>query len=194
MSEAMAAGRTRYLTGVACPRGHVAERFVSTRACVECARTRKHAWNKANPEKANAQKQAWFTANPDKTKALKSASQKRNRAAANARNQRYAASHREQLAAKNRVWEQANPDKVAAKVARRRAAKLNATPAWSDHVAIGMIYRAAEVIRTSGFDVHVDHAIPLQGKSVSGLHVHTNLQILTASANRSKSNSLIQGA
>lgn len=34
--EAQAKGLTRYFTGLPCKRGHVAERFVSTRACAGC--------------------------------------------------------------------------------------------------------------------------------------------------------------
>jgi hypothetical protein len=40
-AEAKAAGLTRYFTGVECGRGHAAERYTSTRACVECSATRR---------------------------------------------------------------------------------------------------------------------------------------------------------
>jgi hypothetical protein len=39
-----------------------------------------------------------------------------------------------------------------------------------------------------GFQWEVDHAIPLQGKKVSGLHVPTNLQVIPATMNRQKNN------
>lgn len=72
---------------------------------------------------------------------------------------------------------------------KRRAKKLLRTPSWVDYDAIRAIY--AEAFRISGetgIKHQVDHVLPLQGRLVSGLHVHTNMQILTRAANIRKSN------
>lgn len=66
--------------------------------------------------------------------------------------------------------------------AKRRAQKLNATPKWANLNEIKEFYLQCP----QGYEV--DHIIPLQGDIVSGLHVLNNLQYLTVSDNRSKSN------
>lgn len=72
---------------------------------------------------------------------------------------------------------------------RRRAAEIRQAPAWADSDAVRAIYAEAQrLTRETGIAHHVDHAVPLQGKLVSGLHVPANLQILTASENARKSN------
>ena len=187
-SAAKKMGVTRYFTGNACPRGHIAERLVTTRACSECAAEKKRDWLAKNPDKSNAQKRNWTALNLEKVRALKSANQKLHREAANARNLRYAEKNRERLRAKNAAWAQANPGKCTAKATRRRSALLQRTPPWADHYLIEGMYELAQVFRRTGLEIDVDHIVPLQGKKVSGLHVHDNLQLIASRANKVKSN------
>ena len=84
-----------------------------------------------------------------------------------------------------------HPDRLASKNMKRLARKIDATPAWADKVAIDYVYYAAKVIeRVYGTKWHVDHIIPLKGKTVCGLHVHNNLQLLAPLDNIKKSNKL----
>jgi len=78
-----------------------------------------------------------------------------------------------------------NPHIQKAILAKRRAAKLKATPKFAN------LNKIKEVYKNCPKGYHVDHIIPLQGKNVCGLHVEWNLQYLTPSDNHSKSNKLI---
>jgi ribosomal 50S subunit-associated protein YjgA (DUF615 family) len=72
---------------------------------------------------------------------------------------------------------------------KRHAAKLRRTPPWVDLEAIRALHaEARRLTLETGVEHHVDHVIPLQGRLVSGLHVHTNMQILTGSENSRKWN------
>jgi 5-methylcytosine-specific restriction endonuclease McrA len=89
-------------------------------------------------------------------------------------------------------WQKANPGKVNATNAKRRAAKLNATPYWltkEQLLEIQSYYDTAKELQwLSEEPLEVDHIVPLQGENVSGLHVPWNLQILPESLNCSKGN------
>lgn len=96
---------------------------------------------------------------------------------------------------RTKEWAAANAEraKVTAyqNCANRYAAKRNRTPKWltmEHRRQIRAVYAESMSRRQAGENVHVDHIIPLVGKTVSGLHVPWNLQILDASINCRKSN------
>lgn len=60
---------------------------------------------------------------------------------------------------------------------------------WANPDAIRQIYlEARRISQDTGVPHQVDHIIPLQGRLVSGLHVETNLRIITAAENLRKLN------
>lgn len=64
-------------------------------------------------------------------------------------------------------------------------AKQGRIPKWLAFEDVLPIYALA-----NRFDLTVDHIVPLNGKTVCGLHVPWNLQLLTASENARKGNRL----
>ena len=83
----------------------------------------------------------------------------------------------------------ANPAYFQAKVAKRRAIRIQRTVAWCDERVVRFIYATGRYMtKVTGQSWHVDHVVPLNGKNVSGLHVHFNLMVVPASVNLRKSN------
>ena len=91
--------------------------------------------------------------------------------------------YRNKLKAQQRAWISDHPHVKLSVQRKRELAKKNRVPPWADMDKIREVYRKA---KESG--MVVDHIIPLQGKLVSGLHVHNNLQLLPNSENSSKGN------
>jgi len=81
-----------------------------------------------------------------------------------------------------RTWRENNKPYDAHRAKLYRMRKQNQVPPWADIEKIKQIYLSCP----KGF--HVDHIVPLKGKTVSGLHVETNLQHLPAIENLRKRN------
>jgi 5-methylcytosine-specific restriction endonuclease McrA len=152
------------------------------------------AYHLANKEKAVARTRAWRAADPDRAKALDRAVYEKSTAKKSEQSKARYVEKRFELLAKNRAWRIANPHLVKANVIKYETQRAVATPPWADTDALKAVYLEAQRLREQGRDVHVDHIIPLQGKKVSGLHVPSNLQILSAKANLAKGNKILETA
>ena len=94
----------------------------------------------------------------------------------------------------NKKFDKLHPEFKRHAAAKRRALLLQATPKWADMKKICEVYQEARRLELEdGILRHVDHIHALRGKTFRGLHVHWNLQILTATENLQKSNKLILG-
>lgn len=73
-----------------------------------------------------------------------------------------------------------------------KAKLLQATPMWADARVNEHIYvQCAQLSADTGGRFEVDHIVPLDNKLVCGLHVETNLRIITKSHNCSKKNRFV---
>jgi Zn ribbon nucleic-acid-binding protein len=100
----------------------------------------------------------------------------------------------EQCRERDRRWARENPGENRAKATARRALELRRMPpslTKEDRKEIRLIYLyAAAWSKATKVRHDVDHILPLQGRSVSGLHVPWNLQIMTWYDNLKKGNRL----
>jgi len=148
--------------------------------CRDCHKAANRKFHTENLEARTIKAREWRAANKSKAREIWRRHHQNN---AEARAQQYA------------EWARKNPDKRAATSAKRKAAKLLATPAWVDWGKVAAIYAEAKAIQAqTGIPMHVDHIVPLQGENVCGLHWEGNLQILTASQNVAKHNRLTDEA
>lgn len=158
-------GKTRYFTGIPCKHGHIAERMVNNRACVDCqkkAKLKNYAKSDVTKSSQAMRSRRWYLENKDKADAA------------------------------SKKWAEKHPEAVNARFAKRRATVRNRIPKWANIEKIKEFYKTAKDMESStGIKYHVDHIIPLQGENVSGLHVETNLQIIDSFSNWSKGNRLL---
>ena len=100
----------------------------------------------------------------------------------------YMEANKESVSKRHSRYKKDNKHRYAMSQANRRASQLMATPVWADMQAISDIYLEAEYMQ-----MEVDHIVPLNHRLVCGLHVPANLQLLTKSENRRKSNTFEAG-
>lgn len=165
--------------------------------CKTCKIAYTKEWGIKNKDKTNAYKRAWKKRHPEQNKALNKVYSARLevRQHSNKLQRARYANNPEKYRAQCRAWSKANIDVMVAKNAKRRAAKLQRTPAWltaDDWKWINWHYKHAKVMsKMYGEPYHVDHKAPLQGETVCGLHVPLNLQVISEFENLSKGNKFL---
>lgn len=158
--------------------------------CKVCANARAQAWRKKNPERARAHDARYASENRPLVNQRKREQRAANPEASRETVRKWRAQNLDRARRASRAWYAANPVRSRAQEAKRRAAKLQAFAAWADTELIQDIYAYARIMREHGVDCHVDHIVPLQGRTVCGLHTHDNLTVLLPEHNQAKSNRL----
>jgi len=159
------------------------QRYRKNESLKEARLNRTREWKKNNNERVKEKAREWRTKNSEQhKKSLREWKEK----------------NREHVRKVHREWTKKNiirvREKSAACAAQRRAIHLKATPSWADLAAIKAIYReCSRLTNETGIKHHVDHIFPLRSKYMCGLHVESNLQIITASENMRKNNKIWPG-
>lgn len=151
--------------------------------CKPCSIEKSRKWNLENKERSDASCEKYRKNNPQILKNW------------HERNPGYAKNYLKD-------WLKKNPEKVKANSKRardrdrekiyvlngsRRAFAKQATPAWANKWFMAQAHELAKLrTKITGFKWHVDHIVPLKGKTVCGLHVESNLQVIPASLNLKK--------
>lgn len=154
-------GLKRYFTGRPCKHGHICERMTGNSGCVECHRIVSLAYSAKSYDK----RRQYYLDNKEKIDEYQRI---------------YHQENKERIAENFKKWRKAKPWKYREAGARRKSAKLSATPFWACIDTIKGIYKTCP----KGW--HVDHIVPLQNPNVCGLHVPCNLRHLHRRENEVK--------
>ena len=157
--------------------------------CPKCRQAANEKWNRANKEKRRKHQEAYRNTHPDRIKKSREKYKETNPLGFQNARKKWEENKQQKARILKREWRLLHKGQVNSWRAKSRALKKQATPDWASKKAIEEIYqKAAELTKATGIPHEVDHVYPLQSKYLCGLHIETNLQILTREQNRAKGN------
>jgi 5-methylcytosine-specific restriction endonuclease McrA len=191
----------RYFTGLACSRGHIAERRVSDHGCVECSRL-KAASSKERDRRRDYMRdhqRNYRRAHPDRVKASRQKRDKGERAAQKrllrakptSRHREVLSKsfqkHKAQRTADTRAWRHRNKAASSLHVRAAKAKRRAAEGKFTKPDIIALLASQKAICAACPSDIaenfHVDHVRPL---ARGGTNWPDNLQLLCPTCNRSK--------
>lgn len=210
-------GSRNYYTLKKCPRGHSGARVVKKRACATCvsidnAKRSKNRYISKREEICQEKRQRYHE-DPEYRDKVKSQNkiwyQNNSDYAIRKQSERYWSdpeSHREWHRSYYRCnkerkimyqidYKDKNPERVKAWQSSNRDGRISRTFDLDKDLTQFVLEQAYGLSREReelfGFKWHVDHAIPLMGKLVSGFHFWNNIQVIPAHVNWVKYNRMI---
>ena len=155
----------------------------------EASIARSAKWREENKEQKKQLARQYYLQNKEKIKAQVKARVDANKEAKRLVDKEYYEKNKEKVKSNVSKWQSANRARCNENSARYDASKIKATPKWANIDRIKCYYSVAAMLNREGLEMwHVDHIVPLRGKTVCGLHVENNLRVITQSENCSKSN------
>lgn len=160
--------------------------------CKECVSKSARRYYDENKEQLKKKWKKYYENNKEKCNKASAKWAKENVEKSRARFLRYRHKNLEKVNNYNRLRRLSNLARDAAKTAKRRSRKREATPNWltEEHMLqiLSFYEESSRLSKSTGVKHHVDHIVPLRGKNVCGLHVPWNLQVITAEENLKKRN------
>jgi len=141
-------------------------------------RARAMAKYQANKDAYNARTKRWYESNKQRSRE---------------NDRKWMAEHPGRINAWRREQYRLNPAVAIARLAARKARKLQAQPKWLSAIQKAQIQEFYEIARArsvqTGIQHDVDHIFPLVNPDFCGLHVPWNLQVLSGEENKKKNTS-----
>lgn len=157
--------------------------------CRACMRAYKRVYTNANADKVRAYNSGWRRNNPQKVKENAARFYQNNSEKVKETVRSFYRANSADKIKYQSEYKKINRDKTNADCAKRRAAKLRASPEWTSDEGIKQYYLIADYLSDFfGMEFNVDHIVPLQSDLVCGLHWEGNFSIMLGAWNIAKGN------